>query len=269
DRQGRARRAGGRRGAPAHELPVRPARGARRVGRPRAGARDAHGPRRPLRERGLRPLDRRARLAHPRRDRGRPAASPPAAHGARRRLRARAPPGRGVMRRLATQIHLTIVAVLVLFAALSGATWWHAAGVREQARFADAVSETASEVLPGPERPVAELQATLDRFGPRFDVEAAIYSPDRTLRAWVGSPLPVPEGSGFRGHWTRLRGHVLFAVQLPDGRHLVAARHPELRHGVGLVATLALLALAVGLGAWPLVGRLTRRLERLRARVED
>src|SRR5262249_1057012 len=126
-----------------------------------------------------------------------------------------------------------------------------------------------SEVLPGPERPVAELQATLDRFGPRFDVEAAIYSPDRTLVAWVGSPLPLPEGSGFRGHWTRLRGHVLFAVQLPDRRPLGAARHPGLRHGVGLVATLALLALAVGLGAWPLGGRLTRRLERLRARVED
>jgi signal transduction histidine kinase len=36
-----------------------------------------------------------------------------------------------------------------------------------------------------------------------------------------------------------------------------------------LLGTLTLLALAVGLGAWPLVRRLTRRLERLRNRVED
>lgn len=173
------------------------------------------------------------------------------------------------MRRLATQIHLTIVLVLLLFAVLVSAAWWHAAGLREQSRFAEAVAETAGELLPGPERPVAELQAMLDRLGPRFGVDAAVYAPDRALVAWVGAPLPLPEGTGLRGHWARVRGHVLLAVRLPDGRRLVAARHPELQHVLGLVGLLAILALAVGLGAWPLVRRLTLRLERLRARVED
>jgi signal transduction histidine kinase len=173
------------------------------------------------------------------------------------------------MRRLATQIHLTIVAVLALFAVLAGLAWWHIAGLREQRRFAGAVADTAAELLPGPERPAAELSAALDRLGPRFDVDAAVYGRGGELVAWVGQPLPLPESSGLQGHWTRLRGHLLFAVRLADGRRLVAARHPELQHGAGLVATLALLALAVGLGAWPLVRRLTRRLERLRARVED
>ena len=67
------------------------------------------------------------------------------------------------MRRLRTQVHLTIVAVLALFAVLAGAAWWHATGLREQGRLADAVAQTAVELLPGPDRPVAELQATLDR----------------------------------------------------------------------------------------------------------
>ena len=71
-----------------------------------------------------------------------------------------------------------------------------------------------------------------------------------------------------RGHWSRIRGHLLLAVQLADGRRLVAARQPDFEHGLGLLATLALLALAVGVGAWPLVRRLTRRLERLQSRVE-
>ena len=173
------------------------------------------------------------------------------------------------MRRLATQIHLTIVAVLALFALLAGLAWWHIAGLREQRRFAGAVADTAAELLPGPERPAAELAAALERLGPRFDVDAAVYGRDGDLVAWVGQPLPLPESSGLRGHWTRLRGPLLFAVRLADGRRLVAARHPEVQHGAALVATLALLALAVGLGAWPLVRRLTRRLERLRARVED
>ena len=44
---------------------------------------------RPRRRRGLRPLDRRARLAHPRRHRGRPEAPAPPAHRARRRLQLR------------------------------------------------------------------------------------------------------------------------------------------------------------------------------------
>jgi hypothetical protein len=43
------------------------------------------------------------------------------------------------MRRLATQIHATIVAVLALFAVLLGAAWWHGPGVREEARLAEGV----------------------------------------------------------------------------------------------------------------------------------
>jgi signal transduction histidine kinase len=173
------------------------------------------------------------------------------------------------MRRLATQIHLTIVAVLVLFAVLVGGAWWHAAGLREQSRFAEAVAETAGELLPGPGRPTAELQETLERLGPRFGVDVSVYAADGALLAAVGPRLPLPPSSGLLGHLARLRGHLLFAVRLADGRRLVAARRPELQHALVLGGILCLLALAVGLGAWPLTRRLTRRLERLRARVED
>jgi len=175
------------------------------------------------------------------------------------------------MRRLATQIHATVVAVLVLFAVLLGAGWWHGPGSREEARLAEGVAETAGEVLPGPERSVAELQGALERLAPRFGLDAAVFSPAGERLAWVGSPLTLPAGDGpRRRHWTRTRGRVVFAVRLPDGRRLVASRpRPDWRHLGGVAATVALLALAVGLGAWPLVRRLTQRLERLRLRVDD
>jgi len=174
------------------------------------------------------------------------------------------------MRRLATQIHATVVAVLVLFAVLLGAGWWHGPGSREEARLAEGVAETAGEVLPGPERSVAELQGALERLAPRFGLDAAVFSPEGERLAWVGSPLTFPAGDGPRRHWTRTRGRVVFAVRLPDGRRLVASRpRPDWRHLGGVAATVALLALAVGLGAWPLVRRLTQRLERLRLRVDD
>jgi len=173
------------------------------------------------------------------------------------------------MRRLATQIHATVVAVLVLFAALLGAAWWHGPGMRDEARLAEGAAETAGEVLPGPDRPVAELQAALERLAPRFGLDAAVFSPTGERLAWVGAPLPLPPGPGIRGHWERVHGRVLFAVRLADGRRRVASRpRPDWRHLGGLAATVALMALAVGVGAWPLVRRLTRRLERLRLRVE-
>jgi len=60
------------------------------------------------------------------------------------------------------------------------------------------------------------------------------------------------------------------AIHLPDGRWLVArARHDRHRPVFGLFFGLALVAIAVGVGAYPVVRRLTARLERLQAGVES
>ena len=60
------------------------------------------------------------------------------------------------------------------------------------------------------------------------------------------------------------------AIHLPDGRWLVArAPHDRHRPVFGLFFVLALVAIAVGVGAYPVVRRLTARLERLQAGVES
>jgi signal transduction histidine kinase len=174
------------------------------------------------------------------------------------------------MRRLATQVHLTIVGVLALFTLLLAVAWWHGPASWQEARLADGVAETAGDLLPGPGRPVEELQSALDRLAPRFGVDAAVFSPSGELLAWSGAPLPLPRAARARASWAHLRGRVLLSVRLPDGRRLVAARpRPDWGHLASAAMTVALLAVAVGVGAWPLVRRLTRRLERLRLRVED
>jgi hypothetical protein len=104
------------------------------------------------------------------------------------------------MRRLATQIHSTVGAVLVLFAVLLGAAWWHGPGMRDEARLAEAVAETAGEVLPGPGRPAEELQAALERLA-RASAWTRPSSRQRAT-AWPGgAPLrslraTVPGGTG-------------------------------------------------------------------------
>jgi signal transduction histidine kinase len=57
------------------------------------------------------------------------------------------------------------------------------------------------------------------------------------------------------------------ALSLPDGRR-VAVRWLRQPRGFGVLAALGLLAVAIAIGAYPLVRRITRRLERLHTRVE-
>ena len=59
-------------------------------------------------------------------------------------------------------------------------------------------------------------------------------------------------------------------IRLPDGRWLVArVPHDHWHAGFGLFFLLALIALGVGVGAYPVVRRLTARLERLQAGVKS
>lgn len=174
------------------------------------------------------------------------------------------------MRRLASQIHLTVVAVLLLFAVLVGVAISLGPGARHEQLLTAGLAETAAELLPGPERPVAELQAALERIAPRFGVDVTVFSAEGQPIASAGRPLPLPRGGGATS-WVTTRGRRFsVGLRLGDGRLLVAGRSQLDRgHLAAALATLTLLALATGLGAWPLVRRLTRRLERLRARVED
>jgi len=175
------------------------------------------------------------------------------------------------MRRLASQIHLTVVAVLLLFAVLVAAAISLGPGARHEELLTAGLAATAGELLPGPERPPAELQAALERLAPRFGVDMSVFSPDGQPLASTGRPGAPPERRFRDGSWVTTRGRRFsVGLRLPDGRMLVAGRSQVDRgHLSAVVATVGLLALAVGLGAWPLVRRLTRRIERLRTRVED
>ena len=56
-------------------------------------------------------------------------------------------------------------------------------------------------------------------------------------------------------------------LRLPDGRWIVATRdHP--RRGGGLLFAVVLLALTIAVGAYPVVRRITRRLENLQVSVD-
>jgi signal transduction histidine kinase len=99
----------------------------------------------------------------------------------------------------------------------------------------------------------------------------ALYSAGRTPLAGVGEAVPAPEHGKERSGWIRDWGAPpAWALRLADGRWLVArVPHGRGHPALGLFLALALIALAVGIGAYPLARRLTSRLERLQAGVES
>ncbi len=174
------------------------------------------------------------------------------------------------MRRLAFQIYLTVVGILVLFAVLVSVAWVVHPRAPWERHFEERLGATVGELLPGPERPVSELQATLERRAARLGVDLAVYGPDGERLAAAGESLPHDPPARYRS-WFRRHGRATtVTLPLPGGRVFVARQtHPAGGGAVVFILVLLLLAVAVAVGSWPLVRRLTRRLERLRRRVED
>jgi signal transduction histidine kinase len=169
-----------------------------------------------------------------------------------------------MMRRLYLHIYLTVVASLALFVLVAGLMWRQLAEVSPQSQVREIAAALVHAALPAAAEPRAAQQAALDRLHARVRADFALFARDGSMLAAAGAPLQAPERSG--STWI---GGPTWAIALPDGRMFAArlpghARHPAL----GLFVVLGFIALAVAVGAYPAVRRLTRRLERLQASVE-
>jgi two-component system, OmpR family, sensor histidine kinase RstB len=175
------------------------------------------------------------------------------------------------MRRLYLRIYLAVLASLAVFALAAGLMWHSFADHGPPGRAQEVAAMLARNALPPAGASRAEQQAALERLSADLDADVALFAPDRSPLAAVGKPLPAPVETRESGGWVYSWGsRPVWAVRLADGRWLearVLRRHGF--PGYRIFIVLALLALAVGVGAYPLARRLTRRLERLQAAVES
>jgi signal transduction histidine kinase len=191
------------------------------------------------------------------------------------------------------RIYLTVVAVLLLFAFASG---WVVQRHMEQERVrAEGVltermaawADLIQRSLPGVEAPPEEQGAALRDWSQRLRIPLALDSA-------AGARIGASDSFLRRQADGSVRG---FPVQLEDGRTLWVMRPgmmrepggraggpgagpmraeapplpfipPAWQQGVGLVVVLIVLFIAVSAGAFPVVRRLTRRLEALKQGVE-
>jgi signal transduction histidine kinase len=162
------------------------------------------------------------------------------------------------MRRLYLRIYFAVLASLAIFAIAAGVLWRTLAEPREGAELA--IIER--NVLAPAAAPAAEQQAALERVARDLLVDISLFAADGSRLAAVGEPLAAPERAG----WRHRGADHYWAAQLPDGRWL--ASRPHHRRGPVFLFALALILLAVGVGTYPVVRRLTQRLERLQRGVD-
>lgn len=175
------------------------------------------------------------------------------------------------MKRLYLQVYVTVVASLLVFATVAGGLWWYYVAQMAPRHPVEVLAEAAQD-LPEAAAPREKQQIAVRRMARLLGGDVALYAPDRSPLAQWGRPLPVPDDDREQGGRIHGRGGLpAWSVRLADGRWLVARLPRDAfwrAHRPGPLLILALLVVAVGVGAFPVVRRITRRLENLRNRVE-
>ena len=174
------------------------------------------------------------------------------------------------MRRLYVQVYITIAVSLLLVVVSAGAMWRMAARTSPATNAFEFASQLASAVLPPKSRSADAQTKALEKFARSLHTDLSLYDENRRLVAAAGRPLPPPQDWRETGGWMHVPGGHAWSIALEDGRWLVmrAPHRRRPRHpAIGLIAFLGMIASVVALAAYPVVRRLTRRLERLEAGV--
>lgn len=184
-----------------------------------------------------------------------------ASHGERRPRLARTG-------RLHWRIWLAVLASLALFALLVAGAW-KLFSERPYNAQQQIFAELAAGVLPPPGASPSDVKAALEHWKQRLRSDLALFASDGTPLGATSDLMPAPPVGEPDDDWVGNAHGMAFSMHLPDGRFLLARRLNGPRPApLGLLGFVALIALAVGVGTYPVVRRLTRRLERLQASVE-
>jgi signal transduction histidine kinase len=150
----------------------------------------------------------------------------------------------------------------------AGVVWHFTAGVLPFEQPFEFAGGVIAELVPPASAPAAAQQRAVDRLAQRLGADLALFGQTDVPLAAAGRPLPIPD----RSHpgWLRTAAGPAASIRLPDGRWLVARLPFSQRPSAARLAIfLGAIALAVALGARPVVRRLTGRLERLQRGVES
>src|SRR5258707_9514808 len=173
------------------------------------------------------------------------------------------------MQRLYLQFYLPIPVVLAVFVGSAALLWWFAEDAARTPQYLDVAADLTGALLPDADAPVTEQRKAVEELHRKLNFDLALYRPNGAMIAMAGKPPPRFDAARARTGWRRSPGGPTSTLQLPDGRWLVARQVRERTSPTfWITAFLVLVALAVAVGAYPVVRGLGRRLERLKVGVE-
>lgn len=175
------------------------------------------------------------------------------------------------MQRLYLQFYVTILVVLAVFVGAAALLWKVAEDEARTPQYLDIAAELTGALLPDADEPDATSQKALEALQRKLRFDLSLYRADGNMIAMAGRPPPRFDPQRARTGWRRGPGGPNFTLELPDGRWLVARQVREQRTSptFWILAFLAVVAVAVAVGAYPVARRLARRLERLKTGVEQ
>jgi len=173
------------------------------------------------------------------------------------------------MMRLYLRFYFALVASLFLFVLATVTLWHYTGGSAEQTGIT--LSRLVENALPPAGAPREEQQQALRKLTAGLPDAVTVFDRNGAVVAAIGRPLAQPparphDGLGMMVAWDHGPIHY---VPLADGRWL-AASVPIGAHARFLFhIVLTLLAVAIGVAAFPIVRQISRRLERLQQGVES
>ena len=174
------------------------------------------------------------------------------------------------MRRLYVQIYLTIIASLVLVVVVSGAVWQFAGSDRFNREAFDIAGKLAIGSLAPVDAPKIEQQRALRKLAENLGVNITLFDKNKNLLASWGQTFAPPSPDQQTSDRFRNHGVSGWQILLPDKRWLVTTgKKNHRRFFWAPLLFLASVAIIIGLCAYPVVRRLTGRLERLQRGVES
>jgi len=176
------------------------------------------------------------------------------------------------VRKLHVQIFLTLFLVVILFGLLVSIAWWVRDDDQRERRAFAAVQALIEEALPPQSTSNNHLHETLKRLGERAGAHITVRNDQGNLLAAHGPPLQRLADIESEKGWTFSREGAAGLV-LSDGRQVIARQaegdDDDHMHGLGFISVIVSFVIALGLGAYPMARRLTRRLQRLQMRVDE
>ncbi len=176
-----------------------------------------------------------------------------------------------IFNRLFVKVYLTIVASLLLVVVVTAALFRAGPEVDSMRGAFNMAGGVLTASLADPAAPPDAQRAAVERLSRLIGADLALYDAGGKLIAAAGETLPPPdEANDGDDRWVHGPHRRVWTLPLRDGRSIVIRPPFEReRRGLGFFSHLAIVALLIALGAYPVVRGITGRLERLQTGVEQ